>query len=45
MIMSEGYYSAEQQEQLAERRRALGDGGMAAAELMEYVGMALAQLG
>ncbi|MGH2892245.1 MAG: TipAS antibiotic-recognition domain-containing protein, partial [Solirubrobacteraceae bacterium] len=32
MIMSESYYTAEQQEQLAERRRALGDEGMAAAE-------------
>jgi DNA-binding transcriptional MerR regulator len=32
MIMSESYYTAEQQEQLAERRRALGEEGMAAAE-------------
>jgi MerR family transcriptional regulator, thiopeptide resistance regulator len=32
MIMSESYYTAEQQEQLAERRRALGAEGMAAAE-------------
>jgi MerR family transcriptional regulator, thiopeptide resistance regulator len=32
MIMSESYYTAEQQEQLAERRRALGGEGMAAAE-------------
>ncbi len=32
MVMSESYYTAEQQEQLAERRRALGDEGMAAAE-------------
>jgi MerR family transcriptional regulator, thiopeptide resistance regulator len=32
MIMSESYYTAEQQEQLAERRRALGPEGMAAAE-------------
>ncbi len=32
MIMSESYYTAEQQEQLAERRRALGEDGMAAAE-------------
>jgi DNA-binding transcriptional MerR regulator len=32
MIMSETYYTAEQQEQLAERRRALGQEGMAAAE-------------
>jgi MerR family transcriptional regulator, thiopeptide resistance regulator len=32
MIMSESYYSTEQQEQLAERRRALGREGMAAAE-------------
>ena len=30
--MSESYYTAEQQEQLAERRRALGEEGMAAAE-------------
>jgi len=32
MIMSESYYTAEQQEQLAERRQALGEEGMAAAE-------------
>ena len=32
MIMSESYYTAEQQEQLAERRRALGEEGMAGAE-------------
>jgi len=32
MIMSESYYTDEQQEQLAERRRALGEEGMAAAE-------------
>ena len=32
MIMSDSYYTPEQQEQLAERRRALGDEGMAAAE-------------
>jgi DNA-binding transcriptional MerR regulator len=32
MIMSESYYTAEQQEQLAERRRALGEEGMAVAE-------------
>jgi hypothetical protein len=32
MIMSESYYTAEQQEQLAERRKALGPEGMAAAE-------------
>lgn len=32
MIMSESYYTAEQQEQLAERRQALGPEGMAAAE-------------
>lgn len=32
MIMSESHYTAEQQEQLAERRRALGEEGMAAAE-------------
>jgi MerR family transcriptional regulator, thiopeptide resistance regulator len=32
MIMSESYYTTQQQEQLAERRRALGDDGMAAAE-------------
>jgi DNA-binding transcriptional MerR regulator len=32
MIMSESYYTAEQQEQLAERRRALGEDGMATAE-------------
>ena len=32
MIMTESYYTAEQQEQLAERRRALGAEGMAAAE-------------
>jgi DNA-binding transcriptional MerR regulator len=32
MIMSESYYTAEQQEQLAERRRALGEDGMAAAQ-------------
>lgn len=32
MIMSESYYTDEQQEQLAERRRALGVEGMAAAE-------------
>lgn len=32
MVMSESYYTAEQQEQLAERRRALGDEGMAAAQ-------------
>jgi DNA-binding transcriptional MerR regulator len=32
MIMSESYYTAEQQEQLTERRRALGEEGMAAAE-------------
>ncbi|MFZ1995546.1 MAG: MerR family transcriptional regulator [Solirubrobacteraceae bacterium] len=32
MVMSESYYTAEQQEQLAERRRALGEEGMAAAE-------------
>jgi MerR family transcriptional regulator, thiopeptide resistance regulator len=32
MIMSESYYTAEQQEQLAERRRELGEEGMAAAE-------------
>ena len=32
MIMSESYYTAEQQEQLAERRQALGPDGMAAAE-------------
>jgi DNA-binding transcriptional MerR regulator len=32
MIMSESYYTAEQEEQLAERRRALGEEGMAAAE-------------
>jgi DNA-binding transcriptional MerR regulator len=32
MIMSESYYTAEQQEQLAERRTALGEEGMAAAE-------------
>jgi DNA-binding transcriptional MerR regulator len=32
MIMSESYYTAEQQEQLAERRRTLGEEGMAAAE-------------
>jgi MerR family transcriptional regulator, thiopeptide resistance regulator len=32
MIMSESYYTAEQQEQLAERRGALGEEGMAAAE-------------
>ena len=32
MIMSESYYTAEQQEQLDERRRALGEEGMAAAE-------------
>jgi DNA-binding transcriptional MerR regulator len=32
MIMSESYYTAEQQAQLAERRRALGPEGMAAAE-------------
>jgi DNA-binding transcriptional MerR regulator len=32
MIMTESYYTAEQQEQLAERRRALGPEGMAAAE-------------
>jgi MerR family transcriptional regulator, thiopeptide resistance regulator len=32
MIMSESYYTAEQQEQLAERRRALGEEGMAAAQ-------------
>jgi MerR family transcriptional regulator, thiopeptide resistance regulator len=32
MIMSDSYYTAEQQEQLAERRRALGEEGMAGAE-------------
>jgi DNA-binding transcriptional MerR regulator len=32
MIMSESYYTAEQQERLAERRRGLGPEGMAAAE-------------
>ena len=32
MIMSETYYTAEQQEQLAERRRVLGEEGMAAAQ-------------
>jgi DNA-binding transcriptional MerR regulator len=32
MIMSESYYTAEQQEQLAQRRAALGEEGMAAAE-------------
>ncbi|MGZ4192879.1 MAG: MerR family transcriptional regulator [Solirubrobacteraceae bacterium] len=32
MIMSESYYTADQQEQLAERRQALGPEGMAAAE-------------
>jgi DNA-binding transcriptional MerR regulator len=32
MIMSESYYTVEQQEQLAERRRALGPEGIAAAE-------------
>jgi DNA-binding transcriptional MerR regulator len=32
MIMSESYYTAEQQERLAERRQALGKEGMAAAE-------------
>src|SRR5690348_7548907 len=32
MIMSESYYTPEQQEQLAERRKALGEEGMAAAE-------------
>src|ERR1700759_828009 len=32
MIMSESYFTADQQERLAERRRALGKDGMAAAE-------------
>lgn len=32
MIMSESYYTAEQQQQLAERRRALGEEGMATAQ-------------
>ena len=32
MIMSDSFYTAEQQEQLAERRRVLGAEGMAAAE-------------
>ncbi len=32
MIMSESYYTAEQQEQLDQRRRVLGEEGMAAAE-------------
>src|SRR5205807_929535 len=31
-VMSESYFTAEQQEQIEERRRALGEEGMAAAE-------------
>jgi DNA-binding transcriptional MerR regulator len=45
MIMSESYYTAEQQEQLAQRRRALGEEGMAAGERAwaELIGAVQAQ--